>query len=69
MLKQRTDFYRGQSDLVLLGVNENRLKAELRYDEVPNHGTFPHLYGELNLDAVEQTWPLIAQADGSFVMP
>jgi len=57
------DFYRGQSDLLLLCIDEGRLRAELRW-EVPAHpkaslaeqaadgSLFPHLYGVLNLDAV-----------------
>jgi uncharacterized protein (DUF952 family) len=45
-------FYRGQSGLVLLEIDRDRLTSELRYDEVPGDGTFPHLYGALNLDAV-----------------
>ncbi len=57
-------FYRGQSDLVLLVVEPDRLHAPLRY-EAPSpplaaNGIggpdtaqlFPHLYGALNMDAV-----------------
>lgn len=50
-------FYQGQSGLVLLEIESELLTSELRYDEVPNEGTFPHLYGPLNLDAVVQVWP------------
>jgi uncharacterized protein (DUF952 family) len=52
-----TQFYRGQSGLVLLEIDSDRLTSELRYDEVFGDGTFPHLYGPLNLDAVLQVWP------------
>jgi len=57
------DFYRGQSDLLLLCIDERGLRAELRW-EAPAHpeplkdsgassdSLFPHLYGMLNLDAV-----------------
>ncbi len=65
-------FYRGQDDLVVLCVDESRLTAELRY-EAPkmNHGEssgelFPHLYGELNVDAVVQVIELPCEVDGSF---
>lgn len=50
-------FYNGQTGLLLLCVDPDKLTAELRYDEVPGHGTFPHLYGPMNLDAVTQTLP------------
>lgn len=45
-------FYQGRSGLVLLEIDSERLVSELRYDEVPGDGTFPHLYGPLNLNAV-----------------
>ncbi|MEL6468353.1 MAG: DUF952 domain-containing protein [Cyanobacteria bacterium J06623_4] len=45
-------FYSGQAGLVLLETDCDRLTSELRYDAVPGHGRFPHLYGPLNLDAV-----------------
>lgn len=62
-------FYAGQLGLVLLEIDAERLDAPLRYDEVPNHGVFPHLYGVLNLNAVVQVWPFRPQADGSFIWP
>ena len=65
-------FYRGQDDLVLLHIDESRLKAELKY-EAPamKHGEasgelFPHLYGELNVDAVVRVVELPCKLDGSF---
>jgi uncharacterized protein (DUF952 family) len=50
-------FYQGKSGLVLLEIDGDRLTSNLRYDEVPGDGTFPHLYGPLNLDAVIKVWP------------
>jgi uncharacterized protein (DUF952 family) len=44
-------FYAGQSGLVLLCIEVDRLKPELRY-EAADGDEFPHLYGALNLDAV-----------------
>jgi uncharacterized protein (DUF952 family) len=65
-------FYRGQNDLVVLCIEESRLKAELKF-EAPamRHGEsagalFPHLYGELNVDAVTRVVELPCEADGSF---
>jgi uncharacterized protein (DUF952 family) len=65
-------FYRGQRDLVVLQIDEARLKAKLKF-EAPSgvHGEvagelFPHLYGELNVDAVVRVVELPCAADGSF---
>jgi uncharacterized protein (DUF952 family) len=44
-------FYTGQSGLVLLCIEVDRLKSELRY-EAADGDEFPHLYGALNLDAI-----------------
>ena len=62
-------FYRGQSGLVLLQIDPEQLSAPLRYEEVADHGTFPHLYGPLNLAAVTQTYPFEPSSDGGFAMP
>ena len=44
-------FYAGQAGLVLLVLEADALSAEVRY-EAADGDQFPHLYGELNLDAV-----------------
>ena len=87
-------FYRGQHGLVVLCIDESRLKAELKHEAAgvapaPNvkkdrycRGTraelkyeaaagemFPHLYGELNVDAVARVVELPSEADGSFRLP
>lgn len=59
-------FYRSQPDLVLLEIEPDRLSAELGYDEVPGHGTFPQLYGPLNLDAIVPVWPFTPNETGEF---
>lgn len=54
-------FYRDVPDKVLLRVKPDRLTAELRYEpsdyEADLGQYFPHLYGPLNLDAVESVIP------------
>lgn len=62
-------FYKGQSGLVLLQIDPQRLEADLRYEAVLGHGTFPHLYGPLNLEAVTTVWPFEPSASGEFTMP
>ncbi|MEI8166792.1 MAG: DUF952 domain-containing protein [Chloroflexales bacterium] len=62
-------FYRGQSGLVLLAVAEDRLAAELRYEESEPGQRFPHLYGPLNRDAIVAAHPFAPAADGMFSLP
>ncbi len=48
-------FFRGQTGLVLLAIDTERARPEIRFDAVTTHGAeqrFPHIYGALNLDAV-----------------
>ena len=51
--------FRNQSDLVLLQIDEQLLKAELKYELAPSvNELFPHIFGRLNVDAVIKTTPL-----------
>jgi uncharacterized protein (DUF952 family) len=61
-------FYRGVSgDLVLLVIDEARVRAEVRYEDVPGAELpFPHIYGPLNADAVLEARPFGTGPDGTF---
>ncbi len=63
--------YSDQSGLLLLWIDPDRLEAEVKY-EPPAPGApllFPHLYGELNLDAVVGVVQLDPWARGEFTLP
>ena len=46
-------YYKGQSNLLLLHIDETKLSAPLKYELAPSvNEMFPHIYGRLNLDAV-----------------
>ncbi|MHB8383905.1 MAG: DUF952 domain-containing protein [Candidatus Binataceae bacterium] len=72
-------FFHGQRDLVLLHIDERKLNAPLRYESAAppaasqqgesRVGLFPHLYGELNLDAVTEALEFPCAADGAFELP
>jgi uncharacterized protein (DUF952 family) len=51
-------YYQGQTDLLLLHVDESRLTAELKYELAPSvNELFPHVYGSINLEAVINAVP------------
>ena len=46
-------YYQGQSNLLLLHIEEEKLTAPLKYELAPSDNEeFPHIYGKLNLNAV-----------------
>lgn len=61
--------YSGVKDLRLLAIDPQKIKANWRFDPVPTIGMFPHIYGELNLDAVIRSEPLVSDESGKFIFP
>ena len=61
-------FFRGQVGLVLLSVRQNWLRARLEFEPADGE-VFPHLYGELNLDAVVDVFDLPVAEDGAIGIP
>ncbi|MDX2163768.1 MAG: DUF952 domain-containing protein [bacterium] len=68
--------FQAHTGLLLLEVDTDKLRHELRF-EPPFEGAsgsdadmkFPHLYGELNLNAVIQVYTFEPKADGTFDLP
>lgn len=59
----------GQTGLVLLGVDPDRLAGALRWEPSRGGQIFPHLYGALPVTAVVAVWDLPLLADGSHRLP
>ena len=60
-------FYRGRRDVLLLQIDPARLRYQVIVEDLAGTGEeFPHLYGALNLDAVEQVGVLTPLPDGTF---
>jgi uncharacterized protein (DUF952 family) len=66
-------FYKGQRGLLLLCIDEGRLRSEVRYEppDGPPVGDslFPHIYGPLNPDAVVKVVTFEPGPDGRFLAP
>ena len=62
-------YFAGQSDLVLLAVDPERLGERLRWETSRGGELFPHLYGPLDLDHVISVAPILLQEDGTHRLP
>lgn len=52
-------YYQGVTDLVLLHIRAHELNAKLVYEIAPSiNESFPHVYGPINVEAVEQVVPI-----------
>jgi uncharacterized protein (DUF952 family) len=62
--------FRGRRGLVLLCIDEGRVAAEIIYENLEGgRELFPHIYGELNADAVVEVLEFEPGADGRFSFP
>jgi uncharacterized protein (DUF952 family) len=62
--------FRGQTGLVLLCIETDKVKAEILYENLEGgQELFPHIYGELNTDAVVQVADFAPGTDGYFTLP
>ena len=63
-------FFKGEEDIHLLWIAAQRVRAEIRNEDLAGEGMlFPHIYGELNLDAVVYFTAMPADAKGYFGLP
>lgn len=68
LLATANRFFPGKSDLLVLAVNEKNLECEVKYEEADGD-SYPHLYGELNVDAVVEVVALPVTTSGEFDVP
>ena len=57
-------YFGGKDDLLLIAVATKRLGGGLRFEQARGGALFPHLYGDLPLDAVVWAKPLPLRPDG-----
>ena len=62
--------FRGQTGLVLLCIDTEKVAPEIRYENLEGGSQlFPHIYGEINNDAVVQVAEFEPTAAGFFSLP
>ncbi|MHC5832652.1 MAG: DUF952 domain-containing protein, partial [Nostoc sp.] len=66
IIKVANTFFSNQKELVLLFIDSDKIQAEIRYEPAEIGELFPHIYGELNIDAVYQVIDFEAGEDGFF---
>ena len=59
----------GQTGLFLIEVDADALGEALRFEPSRNGELFPHLYGELDLGAVNGVFEMHARSDGTHDIP
>ena len=78
-LRVANNFYTGQTDLVLLVIDTDKLAASLKFEGPINPVTgqpesdvqdlFPHVYGAINLEAVSKVVTFPPNPGGTFTLP
>lgn len=61
--------FSGQSDLLLVAVDETMLGDKLKYEVSRGGALFPHLYGKLDLNAVVWVAELPPDDNGAHIFP
>ena len=61
--------YPGQTGLLLVAIDSERLGDALRWEPSRGGDLFPHLYGELDMRAVTAVMELQSRADGGHDLP
>jgi uncharacterized protein (DUF952 family) len=75
VLPVASDFFAGQTGLVLLVIESRRLESEVKWesaappDGIADGVTFPHICGPIALDAVVWVFDFEPDDRGEFVMP
>jgi uncharacterized protein (DUF952 family) len=70
VLRVANQWFSGRTDLVLLAIDRDRLRVELRYENTEGGDElFPHVYGPLDRDIVVAAEALLPDAADSFFAP
>ena len=61
--------FSGRKDLVILVIEAALLTSPLKVEDTYGHGSFPHIYGPIDTDAIVDVLAFPPLADGSFELP
>lgn len=61
--------FAGRTDLLILVIDTTRLIPEIRVEDSYGHGTYPHIYGPVNRDAITDIVSFPPSPDGTFSLP
>jgi uncharacterized protein (DUF952 family) len=62
-------FFKGLTNVVILVIDIDRVTPEILYEGTDPNNLFPHIYGELNIDAVIRVIDLESDSNGLFMLP
>ena len=63
-------FYKGRQDLLLLAIETDALSSPVKYENLEGGEIlFPHIYGPLNLNAIQSAPAFPPNPDGTFSFP
>lgn len=63
-------FFKGKKDLVILCIESDRVQAGIQFERSEGDPrSFPHIYGPLNIKAVQKVINFPLEPDGSFKLP
>ncbi len=71
VLRVANNFFKDHSTVTLLVINKNRLISPVRWEpgtDKPDE-LFPHVFGNINLDAVERVYSMKQGKKGLFTLP
>ncbi len=68
VIKTANRFFPKQKGLVLLCINSDNVNPEIKYEDADGD-EFPHIYGELNIDAVYKVIDFEPKEKGLFILP
>jgi uncharacterized protein (DUF952 family) len=60
-------YYCGVPDLVLLWIDPGRVTAEIRWEAVEGGEEYPHIYGGINVAAIQEITEFLPGVDGIFI--